>query len=38
MVTAVSFVAILTSSFLQGEPLVTVGANNQRINEQVSEC
>lgn len=36
--TAISFVAILTSSFLQGEPLVTVGANNQRINEQVSEC
>ena len=35
VVTAISFVAILTSSFLQGKPLVTVGANNQRINEQV---
>ena len=32
VVTAISFVAILTPSFLQGEPLVTVGANNQRIN------
>ena len=35
VVTDISFVAILTSSFLQGKPLVTVGANNQRINEQV---